>query len=161
MDKLTPQQVCTENTDPSEETKGGVFEAAEYKNTKDITEENTTKESKDTTADEEEEEEVKMHVDTGTQMDQYRALIPFDFAKELQLFGEKHVLALRQATEKNGQVSKDFPVKDVRTMIDKTKRNLIETNKTVERTIDTQKKVVQYDQSCTEKQIAFYKDKKA
>ena len=148
MDKLTPQQVCTENTDPSEEKKGGVFEVAGDKHSKDIAEENTTKESKDTTADEEEEkEEVKMHVDTGTQMDQYSTLIPFDFAKELKLFGETHVLALRQATEKNGQVSKDFSVKDVRTMIDKTKRNLIETNKTMERTIDTQKKVVQYDQS--------------
>ena len=89
-----------------------------------------------------------MKVDTGTQMDQFRTLIPFDFAKELQLFSEKHVLALRQATEKNGQVSKDFSVKDVRTMVDKTKRNLIETNKIMERTIDTQKKVVGYDQSC-------------
>ena len=102
-----------------------------------------------------------MKVDTGTQMDQFRTLIPFDFAKELQLFSEKHVLALRQATEKNGQVSKDFSVKDVRTMVDKTKRNLIETNKIMERTIDTQKKVVSYDQSCQEKQIALYKDKKA
>ena len=50
-------------------------------------EEKTTQESQDA--------EIVNKVDSGTQMEELRALIPFDFAHELKLFSEQQVIALR------------------------------------------------------------------
>jgi hypothetical protein len=47
-------------------------------------------------------------------MDESRALLPFNFAKELQTFSEQNILALRQAKEKDAQLAKEHGLKDLR-----------------------------------------------
>ena len=46
-------------------------------------------------------------------------------------------------------------------MIDKTKRNMIETCKLKDHSTGIQKNIVDYDRSCLDKQIATYQQKKA
>ena len=72
-------------------------------------------------------------VEAGTQMDEHRKLMPFDFALELQNFTEKNILALRQAKEKNEKLAKEFTIKEAKQMIEKTKRNQIEACKLIEK----------------------------
>ena len=67
--------------------------------------------------------DVCQKVDQATQMEDHRALMPFNFAQELQNFSSQHVLALRQAKEKDDRLTKEYSVKDLRQKVDKTKRN--------------------------------------
>lgn len=93
-------------------------------------------------------------------MEEISALIPFDFAKELQKFTEATALALRQAKEKNDASSKEYSVKDLRTMADKTKRNQIEACKLIEKTNLTTKAVVDYKQGQAKLQAEQVEGKK-
>ena len=55
------------------------------------------------------------------------------------------MLALRQAKEKDDKTAKEFTVRDIRTLVDKTKRNLVEACKLKEHTISIQRNVTNYD----------------
>lgn len=70
-------------------------------------------------------------------------------------------MALRQAREQKEKSGKQFTVRDLRTMADKTKRNLIEACKLKESTITIAKDVTGYDSSCQEKLRAEYESKLA
>ena len=72
-------------------------------------------------------------------------MTPYDFAKELEKFSQAQMMALRQAKEKDDKMAKEFSVKDIRTLLDKTKRNLSEACKLQEHTISIQRNVTDYD----------------
>ena len=72
-------------------------------------------------------------------------MTPYDFAKELEKFSQAQMMALRQAKEKDDKMAKEFSVRDIRTLLDKTKRNMSETCKLQEHTISIQRNVTDYD----------------
>mgnify|MGYP001626523951 CR=1 FL=1 len=99
--------------------------------------------------------------DQGTQMEEHRALIPFNFAKELQNFNESHVLALRQAKEKDERLVKEYSIKDLRQKADKTKRNQIEICRLAEHTNSILRNVTEYNCSVADKTLAESEARKA
>ena len=93
-------------------------------------------------------------------MEEHRALMPFNFAQELQNFSSQHILALRQAKEKDDRLTKEYSVKDLRQKVDKTKRNQIEICRLTEHTNNILRNVAEYNQSMADKNLVASEAKK-
>lgn len=100
-------------------------------------------------------------VDQATQMEEHRALMPFNFAQELQNFSSRHVLALRQAKEKDDRLAKEYSVKDLRLKVDKTKTNQIAICRLTEHTNNILRNITDYNQSMADKNLIDSEARKA
>ena len=152
VDQVAEQKICTETRQAFTELSIVPSNGLKSQSTKEATK-LLSAVPEDLSSNSDDKDDCKpVQISTGTQVEGYNQLLPFNFAKELQLFSEKHILALRQAKEKDEKTGKEYGgVREMRTLIDKTKRNLVETCKLREHTISVQKDVVSYDKSVLEK----------